>query len=804
MSSERRANAIALGVLALLPTLLFLDVLLGINSFYTRDITSYYYPAKKILREIVLGGHFPYWNPWFSAGQPMAANPEHEVFYPLTWLILLPRFDLAFHLLILVHVYIALFTMYALLRSLDLGRPAAVLGALSFGLGGLALSTLNLTPYLFSMSWMPLTCLSARRVLLGSRSQIADRGSQEAPPTTDNRQPTTNRDFALAALFLGMQLLVGEPSFAMQSGIILGLYAIYRGVKDGGGLLSLLVAKRVAVIGAISIAALLIAAVQILPALDHFGDSVRARGFDFYTVGYWSTPFARLGEIVYPNVLGSARLDGPYLYWGASLYDAELRPYFLGIYSGLLIAVLLLGGIAARMRGSGLVVAIGATSILLAGGRHTPLLRLLYDSGIANWLRYPEKFVLLGVFGSIVFAACVLDRLLQGDARIRKAVLWSSAATTLIALAAWLLSLTPPHESLFRAIWSAQPSRELAPMLALAQRGWLLAAARGLLLFLLLRNVGRVRRGTWLALIGIFVVLDLGTMIPELAPRIPSAFHREPPAVVRQFPPNRDDYRLFHQAAWNSKSEESRFYRRPHRDLYWTSRNALAPMMPASWGLRMVMDSDYDLTQLLPTADFTDSAWELSSARPRDWGDVVASMSNIWYVGIYRPAREGVALAHGDPHEVQPVRFIERAHHPRYYFARQIVTMRDRHEFVRTLASTPDPRGIACIAGKAFVPAPGIVRAWREWSDGARIDVEAAGQAFLIMSVTPHKYWTITIDGQNANAIVTNVGYQGVVVPAGHHIVEMTYSNPLVAVGAIVSILTLLALALSCGVFKRA
>lgn len=803
MSSERRSNAIALGVLALLPTLLFLDVLLGINSFYTRDITAYYYPAKKILREIVLSGHFPYWNPWFSAGQPMAANPEHEVFYPLTWLILLPRFDLAFHLLILVHVYIALFAMYALLRSLHLGRPAAVLGAIPFGLGGLALSTLNLTPYLFSMSWMPLTCLYARRLLLGLSSQKRERASQaEASATTSNRQPATlRRDFALAAFFLGLQLLVGEPSFAMQSGIMLGLYAIYRGIKDGGGWR---IARRVAVIGAISVAALLIAAVQVLPALDHFGDSVRARGFDFFTVGYWSTPFARLAEIIYPNILGSTRLDGPYLYWGASLYDAELRPYFLGIYSGLLVAVLLLGGLAARVRGSGLVLAIGATSVLLASGRHTPLLRLLYDSGIANWLRYPEKFVLLGVFGSIVFAACVLEQLLEGDVKVRKAVLWCSAATTLFALAAWLLTLTPLHESLFRATWSAQPSRELGSMLALARRDWLLAAARGLLLFLFLRNVGRVRRDAWLLLVGLFVVLDLSSMMPDLAARLPSAFLREAPAVVQQFPPNRDDYRLFHQAAWNSKSEASAFYRRAHRDLYWTSRNALAPMMPATWGLRIVMDSDYDLTQLLPTADFTDSAWDLSSARPRDWGDVVASMSNIWYVGVYRPPSEGVALAHGDPHEVQPVRFIERAHHPRYYFARQIVTIRDRQEFVQALASTPDPRGIACIAGKSFTPAPGIVRRWREWADGAQIEVDAAGQAFLIMSVTPHKYWTITTDGQKAQAVITNVGYQGVVVPAGHHVVAMRYSNPLVAIGGVISIATLLALALSRSMFKRA
>jgi uncharacterized membrane protein YfhO len=82
----------------------------------------------------------------------------------------------------------------------------------------------------------------------------------------------------------------------------------------------------------------------------------------------------------------------------------------------------------------------------------------------------------------------------------------------------------------------------------------------------------------------------------------------------------------------------------------------------------------------------------------------------------------------------------------------------------------------------------------REWANGARIDVAAAGRAFLVMSVTPHKYWRITIDGKPAQSMVTNIGYQGVVVPAGRHVVEMRYRNPLIAIGAAISAATLLAL----------
>ncbi|HKR65589.1 MAG TPA: hypothetical protein VJZ00_17800, partial [Thermoanaerobaculia bacterium] len=402
MNAERRADAIAIAVLALLPLLLFSDLLLGIHALYTRDLPFYYYPAKKVLRDVALSGHFPYWNPFFSAGQPLAANPEHEVFYPLTWLILLPNFDFAFHLLIVLHVSIAMITMYALLRSMSMRRAAAFLGALSFGLGGAVLSTLDLLPVLFSLAWLPLTCLFTRRFLLHRAS----------------------RDFALAAFFLGLQLVIGEPATALQTGILLGAYALWKQRARGVGAIALL-----------SGASLLIAAVQVLPAADHVADSVRSRGLDYDLVSYWSTPPARVAELVYPSIFGDPRLDQTYQYRGARFYDVEQRPYLLSIYCGLLVAVLMLAGLIARVRGAALFGAIAIASALLAFGRHTPLLRLLYESGLASWLRYPEKFVLMGLFAAIVFAARVFDGLLDGDARVRRAALGITGIVTLAAFA---------------------------------------------------------------------------------------------------------------------------------------------------------------------------------------------------------------------------------------------------------------------------------------------------------------------------------------------------------------------------------
>jgi len=764
VTGERRHDAIALAILALVPTLLFLDVLLGINNFYVRDIVHYYYPAKKVLRDIVIGGEFPYWNPFFSAGQPLAANPEHEVFYPLTWLILLPGYNYAYHLLSLVHLYIAGFSTYALLRSMRVRRAAAVFGGLSFSIGGLALSTLCLLPYLFSMSWLPLTCLYTRHFLL--------RGGR--------------RDLALAALFLGMQLLVGEPTTALQTGLLLGLYALWRAPR----------VKRVAAVGAISLAALLLSAIQTLPTLDHYGDSVRSRGFDFSVVSTWSFPLARVAEAVYPDAVGHFTPDGSVPYWAAGLYGGGRGPFFFSIYSGLAVAALAAGGVLARMRAAGLYLAILAVSIVAAAGANTPLLRLLYDLHLADSLRYAEKFAIIGVFATVIFGSLALDRLLAGDERIRRTTLLFLGVTTAIAALLVGLSWTPACEWLFRGVWSLQRMPRIAEMLAISRTDWLLAAARGVLLLLLVRNVATVRRPAWLAMLGVFVLLDLGSRSAELAPRMPSSFLTDVPPATRQFPAERGAFRLMDLAHWQNGTPAARRYHVPGPDAYWISRNAMNPMLPAAHGLRTVLEIDFDLTSLLPTEDFTRSMWEVSPAR-KDWLSIAASMSNAWYLGVLKPPEQAFAEAHGVMRDVQAVRYIEGPHWPRYYFATQVVSIRDPHDFVRKLSTERFEQRVAFIGEPAFAPARGAVQAVTESANAARIAVEAAGRAFLVLSVTPHKYWRITIDGVEVPAIVTNIGYQGVVVPAGRHVVEMRYRNPLVAAGGAVSLATLLALGLA-------
>ncbi|HVR40174.1 MAG TPA: YfhO family protein [Thermoanaerobaculia bacterium] len=777
MNPARRHDLIALAILALLASAFFADVLAGVSNFYMRDLTRYYYPAKQILREIVQGGEFPFWNRSFGGGQPLAANPEHEVFYPLTWLVLLPSYDLGYRLLILIHIYIGLFGMYAMLRSMEIRPSAAFVGALSFGLGGLYLSYINLLPILFCAAWLPLTCLYVRRFLI----------------------TPTKRAFALASLFLGLQFLVGEPTTVMQTGLLIGMYALYRGWYDarelgeGSRIASMLV--RVFWIAMISVAAMMVGAVQFFSALDHVGDSARSRPFEFSLVSAWSLPWAKYAELMYPNFLGHISINRVMVYWGGGLYPGMGSPFLFNIYCGLLITSLAIASAFVRPRGGRLVLLLVILSSLLALGAHTPLLKILYDAGIATSIRYPEKFIMIAVFAMIVFATQMLDRLMDGDRELRDAVLGFVLATTLVAIVIGIAGFTPLFGKTFSKIWGVSGAGAKR-MIHLAHFGWLIAAARGLILFALIWSVGRIKRPIWIVALVAFICLDVGPVVHQINPRMPRSFFVVPPALNAKFPANRNDYRIFHESDWYGQEEIAKKYFSTGDAVYWIVRNGMYPMTPAGQHIRTVLERDYDKTALLPTIDLIDSVWDVKRSGRTDWWQPFVTMSNAWYRVVYKPFDEEKKRVKGNMKRADPVQLLEVEHSPRYYFADQLVTIVDRNDFVGKLRANSYSSRVAFVYTPSFVPASGNVRGVRETANYASILVESNGRGYLVMSITPHKYWRVTIDGRPVQPRVTNIAYQGIEIPPGKHHVEMRYRNDVIVKSSFASCAGTLALLL--------
>ena len=242
---------------------------------------------------------------------------------------------------------------FFLLRSLKLSPAAAAFGAISFALGGLMMSLNNLVTVLYAVSWMPWLALFGRRFFRERRL----------------------RDFALAALILGLILLIGEQSVILQCGALLAAYGVYRWRS----------ARALIPTAAICAIALLVGLAQILPALDHQRDSSRAHALTYADVTTWSLFPARPLELVNANAFGNFAPD--VIYFWASDHPTKL-PWLFSIYAGLFAAALIVTGFVLRIRGWAFVAAVSLVSYVVAIGKHGPVIPLLYKLGVE--IREPE------------------------------------------------------------------------------------------------------------------------------------------------------------------------------------------------------------------------------------------------------------------------------------------------------------------------------------------------------------------------------------------------------------------------------
>jgi hypothetical protein len=135
-----------------------------------RDLTTLHWPLRTVyLRLVDSGGWPPAWNPLEDNGQPFAANPQHAALHPLTWLFHLLPFAAAFSLQLLLPLLGTAAAMLLLLRTLGLGRIAALYGAVVWGLGGWVLSLSNLPPLLLTATPLPAILAFALRIRRGGR-----------------------------------------------------------------------------------------------------------------------------------------------------------------------------------------------------------------------------------------------------------------------------------------------------------------------------------------------------------------------------------------------------------------------------------------------------------------------------------------------------------------------------------------------------------------------------------------------------------------------------------------------------------
>jgi hypothetical protein len=741
-NTTRLIGLAAAGFLIVLVAGLFCRVLFGSETFADRDLAAYYHPAKSLVAPLARASQgIPLWNPFFASGQPFAANPEHEIFHPLTALFFLLPFEVAFRLQVLLPLLAGVGSMYLLLRALRRSRLASIFGGMGWGFGGYLLSSTNLLPILFSASILPLSLTFVVRLM---------------------RKPRLVHVAALA-LCVGAQCLAGEPSTLLMTPLFCAAAAL-RACRARFG--------PAAVVAGL-VLGLAVGSVTLLPGAHHAGKTMRALGLGT-SAGEWSMPPVRALDLLLPGVLGHVETGNESLYWGRHLYPRRESPYFFSLYPGLAVTLLAFAAWRYRFRALLPWMVVAGFGFLLSLGEHFALWRILRHLPIVSAIRFPEKYALLFVLPVTLASAYGFDQVILGRHEARRHL-----ARVLVGLIATAI-LGAAGIALFATHFATDFPWRVAAGDALRVAG--VATALLMVIWPGIRW-GRLARALIVCAV---LALDLVSAGRQVVHTTPIQALTTPPAAFAPLLNRASDDLIFHAAEWHPTMGQV--------------EGVGKPPLPAQWGLAMTLDNDYDLTLLRWTDDGNHAFWKAvredpSLATPllkrRGVTAVVQFREGVhWQDGfVVGPAGQG-------PVEVvfmrdqQPIAFaatqVEVVHGTEGWLA----AVRRLQAHVRDTACVDDEH----LASFPTPPSPAVVQVRSRTPDGIVLNVEAKGPnpSFVAFNQTWDEGWRLTVDGKPASLLRTDVSLSGFVVPPGRHWVTIKYGDAWISVGAAISIVAAL------------
>lgn len=432
-----RINSLVLILLALVLCAFFQEVLLG-GVYYPGDTARIYLPQRSVLAEALREGRLPWWSSAFGAGYPLLAEGEVGALYPLNWLLygLLPT-TTALTLSIVLHYVIAGTGLFLLARVLRLSRSAALIGALSWALGGFCIAHLSHVSILTTVAWLPWMLWLTR--MLFERPDAAVRASLGL------------------ALVVGLQFLAGHPQMALLNLIALALFALAQACASAPPRLG----RRVWLWLAALAGGALLGAAQLLPSMQLGALSQRGGGLagEFF-ISYSFHPLL-LSTYLSPFALGNPYPEG----------SIELMGY-IGLLPLFLASVALW---RSRRRMRWFFVALGALGVTMAFGRWNPLYAYLERVPVLNLFRVPARYLCWTSLSLALLAAFGWDALASSTPVpwIRRSLRWLiPLAATLFALLVCVASAGADTEMLI-ACWRWFPLVLTAcavALLATAQR----------------------------------------------------------------------------------------------------------------------------------------------------------------------------------------------------------------------------------------------------------------------------------------------------------------------------------------------
>jgi hypothetical protein len=757
------------------------------EAFFYGDFRAVFQPLRMALGRALAEG-LPLWNDSLSHGQPLLASTFAAALYPPNALFALSpsSADRILSLLTVLHLVWGAFGAFRLARSRGASASGSGAAALVFGWSGAVLSGTYLSLLCFTVAWLPWLLLAA------DSAARADRGAREV-----GRAGTL-------ALVTALLLSAGDPFIAASAA--LGVVFTVQPQRRVDRLSSLAALRASLPLALGLVLGLLLSLPLLIPAFRYAAVTPRGIGLPPELVLERSLhPFSAL-SLLLPEVFGSVFRLGEAGFFAPGLHDGQ-APLFPSLYVGALALGLTLRGVLARERAGRRDAAWLTVSIVLALGRFLPVYPLLASLPGISSTRFPVKWLLPAMLPLALLAARGVDAVVRDAGREdgRRRVLWQGASLLgpLTLLAAVLLlggdrpivdRLRTPEETAFLsrpdgATEEARTAFRRRVLLGTIRTG-LPAVAALLVVLLALRR----RRVALVApAIAVLVGVDLASAGREEAPTVPASFYAETPRAVELL--------LRAGAAsgrvWVDDSPEARAVPvlvPPVSDqfelLARARREGLEVLSGASYGLRLAFPAD---VERLSTRLYDAYRRLVETLGPRERSALLRAASVTHVVSPLDRSGDAVVLLAEVPRWLTPVKvFAVSGALPEI---RTVDALR-RHagpgDLARLLRAAPSgfvdrfafvDQSVVLGEGDWLLPSGAAPEAASgrtvevRTRSAARIEVRVRGAAgFLFVAGTWAPGWSARVDGREAPVLPANLAFRAVPVPAGDHVVEMTYS----------------------------
>jgi membrane protein YfhO len=760
--------------------------------FYVRDLVLAFRSRFLFLRHSVASGVFPLWDPYPANGQPAVSDALYQLFHlpSLAIRLLLPEL-VAYNLWVALPVPLSALGMYVFLRRHATGWAAAF-GALAYGLSGTMVSSTNFPNLSWSVAAVPFVFWALDRLI----------------------ERRTAGSTAVFAVVIALQALAGEPVTLATTLAIAGAYAaLPEGRWRQPGIAAL------AALG--EVAGLLLSAVQYLPLLEASRHSMRAVTVD---VDFWAFHPLALLELAVPHFFGdffhsNLRETG----WMLALNSGR-DPFYYSMYIG--VPVAMLAAVAAVSRRPRtlfwtLVVVVCAVASLGSYTPAYPLLRQLVPA--LRTFRFPVKYLSLSAFALAVLAAFAFEWLVEGTAprRATRGVVAASCVLALLAygVVAWVLlaPALPIHAFYELARWAHVPKPVQGAEFVLYRARPLLTALMLKLLcaaFLLwvAASMRRERRLA-LAVFGAIAVVDLLASNAGINPTIDASLIATP-AWAQQIAPGTHERvyvggRL--EGYVNTTDVDAPRYAR-----YLDEYNELEQryliinqFMLHPSGIRVRESMSYDLPVLWPTEFAKAGGWFQIAPR----ADRLRYLRRVGtrYVILPTPPYPGAAPL------AQLVGAEQQHLYDAFPDARRTYVVGDallpppgvrsvidwqiqgmfqaRYDPARgILVGEPPPPA----TGMPGAPAPPSAEFVEDGLDRVVVRAGLPADGYLVLLDTYNPDWHADVDGTPAPLIRANGLFRAVHVARGTHVVRFIYRPSAFYLGAQISAVTALVLAIAC------